>query len=289
MSGIIGLRESRGSGVINGGQVSALGTTGSPQFTAVKTSEVKTSDIKSNTGVASFAIADASGDISFGIGNTDVKLKLPVASGIYKGASDTAVLTEASDVVTLNNVTMGSSVTGAGAWIKLSSPALSGATTFTIGSSSLITSTYKSYLIVGTDIHVSADTAIHARFTQEGSPITSSDYKQIEVRSTSVSTSLSITPALTGAAFLYAGGYDVGNEAYQSTNFQLYLPNPTSTANNKIFSWNAWNQDSSNNILGTFGTGTMETGADKAVDGVYLYTTTGGATMTGTVTLYGLQ
>jgi len=107
MSGIIGLRESRGSGLINGGQVSALDTTGTPQFTAVKTA-----GIKSSSGVASFDIAAGTGDMSFGIGNTDVKVKLPVASGIYKGASDTAVLTESSGTVTLDNVTLGGSVGG---------------------------------------------------------------------------------------------------------------------------------------------------------------------------------
>lgn len=110
MSGIIGLRESRGSGVINkvtliGGQASELDTTDSPQFTAVKTA-----GIKSSSGVASFDIAAGTGDMSFGIGNTDVKVKLPVASGIYKGASDTAVLTESSGTVTLDNVSLGGSV-----------------------------------------------------------------------------------------------------------------------------------------------------------------------------------
>ena len=69
-----------------------LAATDSPEFLAVKTA-----DIKSKTGVASLAITDAG------------KIKLPVASGIYKGASDTAVLTESSGVVTLDNVTLGSS------------------------------------------------------------------------------------------------------------------------------------------------------------------------------------
>jgi hypothetical protein len=83
----------------------AVGTGNSPVFVAVKTA-----GIKSSSGVASFDITAGTGDISLGIGNTDVKVKLPVASGIYKGASDTAVLTESSGTVTLDNVTMGSSV-----------------------------------------------------------------------------------------------------------------------------------------------------------------------------------
>ena len=107
MSGIIGLRESRGSGLINGGQVSALDTTGTPQFTAVKTA-----GIQSGTGTASFEITAGTGDLGFA--NTDVKIKLPSAGGIYKGASDTAILTESGGAVTLDNVALGGSVTGAG-------------------------------------------------------------------------------------------------------------------------------------------------------------------------------
>ena len=105
MSGIIGLRESRGSGLINGGQVSALDTTGTPQFTAVKTA-----GIQSGTGTASFEITAGTGDLGFA--NTDVKIKLPSAGGIYESDGSTAVLTESGGEVTLDNVALGSSVTG---------------------------------------------------------------------------------------------------------------------------------------------------------------------------------
>ena len=53
----------------------------------------------------------SAGDINF-TGNTNAKIKLPSAGGVYKGATDTAVLTESGGAVTLDNVAIGSSVTG---------------------------------------------------------------------------------------------------------------------------------------------------------------------------------
>ena len=54
----------------------------------------------------------SAGDINF-TGNTDAKIKLPSAGGIYESDGSTAILTESGGAVTLDNVTLGSSV-GAG-------------------------------------------------------------------------------------------------------------------------------------------------------------------------------
>mgnify|MGYP003139179803 CR=1 FL=1 len=51
----------------------------------------------------------SAGNVNFS-GNTDAKIKLPSAGGIYKGASDTAILTESGGAVTLDNVILGSSI-----------------------------------------------------------------------------------------------------------------------------------------------------------------------------------
>jgi hypothetical protein len=50
----------------------------------------------------------SAGDINF-TGNTDAKIKLPSAGGIYESDGSTAVLTESGGAVTLDNVTLGSS------------------------------------------------------------------------------------------------------------------------------------------------------------------------------------
>jgi hypothetical protein len=55
----------------------------------------------------------SAGDLNFS-GNTDAKIKLPSAGGIYESDGSTAILTESGGAVTLDNVALGSSVTGAG-------------------------------------------------------------------------------------------------------------------------------------------------------------------------------
>lgn len=52
----------------------------------------------------------SAGDINF-TGNTDAKIKLPSAGGIYESDGSTAILTESGAAVTLNNATLGSAVT----------------------------------------------------------------------------------------------------------------------------------------------------------------------------------
>tara|TARA_R110000824_G_scaffold25957_2_gene89855 strand:+ start:451 stop:1404 length:954 start_codon:yes stop_codon:yes gene_type:complete len=51
----------------------------------------------------------SAGDINF-TGNTDAKIKLPSAGGIYESDGSTAILTETGAAVTLDNVALGSSV-----------------------------------------------------------------------------------------------------------------------------------------------------------------------------------
>jgi hypothetical protein len=48
---------------------------------------------------------DSSGDIDFS-GNTNAKIKLPSAGGIYESDGSTAILTESGGAVTLDNVTL---------------------------------------------------------------------------------------------------------------------------------------------------------------------------------------
>ena len=51
----------------------------------------------------------SAGDINF-TGNTDAKIKLPSAGGLYESDGSTAILTESGGAVTLDNVTLGSGV-----------------------------------------------------------------------------------------------------------------------------------------------------------------------------------
>ena len=51
----------------------------------------------------------SAGDVDFS-GNTDAKIKLPSAGGIYESDGSTAILTESGGAVTLDNVALGSGV-----------------------------------------------------------------------------------------------------------------------------------------------------------------------------------
>ena len=52
---------------------------------------------------------DSSGDIDFS-GNTDAKIKLPSAGGIYESDGSTAILTESSGSVTIENATFNGTI-----------------------------------------------------------------------------------------------------------------------------------------------------------------------------------
>lgn len=74
--------------------------TGSGGFKAVN---VKATNLKANDGTAALEIADSTGDIGFS-GNTNIKIKLPSAGGIFESDGSTEILTESSGVVSLKNV-----------------------------------------------------------------------------------------------------------------------------------------------------------------------------------------
>jgi len=75
-----------------------------------KTTTMKATNLKANDGTASLEIADSTGDVGFS-GNTDLKIKLPSAGGIYESDGSTEILKEASGSVSLKNVAVDSSVT----------------------------------------------------------------------------------------------------------------------------------------------------------------------------------
>ena len=78
-----------------------------------KATTVKATNLKANDGTASLEIADSSGDIGFS-GNTNLKIKLPSSGGIYESDGSTEILTESGGSVSIQNVSIASSVTGQG-------------------------------------------------------------------------------------------------------------------------------------------------------------------------------
>ena len=58
----------------------------------------------------------SAGDVDFS-GNTDAKIKLPSAGGLYESDGTTPILTESGGAVTMQNVTAGSGVSGFGSGV----------------------------------------------------------------------------------------------------------------------------------------------------------------------------
>lgn len=73
----------------------------------VKAVNVKATNIKANDGTESLEIADSTGDIGFSA-NTNLKIKLPSAGGIFESNGTTEVLTESSGVAKLGALVVGS-------------------------------------------------------------------------------------------------------------------------------------------------------------------------------------
>jgi len=74
-----------------------------------KATTVKATNLKANDGTASLEVADSTGDIGFS-GNTNLKIKLPSAGGIYESDGSTEVLTESGGVATFKG-TIGANAT----------------------------------------------------------------------------------------------------------------------------------------------------------------------------------
>ena len=83
----------------------------------------------------------SAGDINF-TGNTDAKIKMPSAGGIYESDGSTAILTESGGAVTLDNVTVGSSVDLGLNLVKISSTTVTSPTTIIQISSTVNYDTY---------------------------------------------------------------------------------------------------------------------------------------------------
>jgi hypothetical protein len=157
----------------------------------------------------------------------------------------------------------------------------------TIGSSSLLDSTYKAYKIIGSNIVPTTDgTAGHARVSISNTIQTSAQYSRCRIRmydgSASVSGYVSNASDVTMVNFL---GESIGSNTGESINFESIVFEPSSS-NYKHFLVNTAGYDlSPNSQFQTMAF--VYKGSTSAIDGVQFYFASGNIE-SGTFKLYGL-
>ena len=196
---------------------------------------------------------------------------------------------------TLDNVTLGSSVTGnntlpsMGAWVKLESTTASGEADITMGSASLFSSTYRVYKIIGSSIKVSNDNvAPHIRISRDGSLETGSLYDHGGTRTRDGSATTD-ERAPSDSAWSSCWGWQMGGHAGSANerqNFELTLYDPSSTTSEHwmtCIAIGAYYSDHTNFIT----TGGRYRAVGDAIDGVNFYLSAGTIT-SGYFNLYGV-
>jgi hypothetical protein len=168
----------------------------------------------------------------------------------------------------------------------LQTTTISDAATVTIGSSSIFSSTYKTYLIQGSNIHFASDGVQgRAYFQHSGSDVTSS-YSRSRIRMKDDSATVSGDSNNANAGSIdNLFGYNVGNASGEAANFTAYLYDPASTDNYKfLYSMASYSE---NDGAPGFQQTVFSLASTNAVDGIKLFASSGNIT-SGTVKIYGL-
>lgn len=180
-------------------------------------------------------------------------------------------------------------VSGAGAWNLLQTTTVSSnVTSVTMGTSSLLTDTYKVYCFTGSNVHVDTDGATgHARIVQSGSAVTDSFYRFSRMRMYSGSATVSGFVNEGTTRYPDCWGESMGTSAGENTSFLGYLYNPSATDQYKIYYQTQGGQDTSRSqqlVVASY----SYTGNTNAVEGLQFYPSSGNIS-TGTFSLYGLS
>jgi hypothetical protein len=180
-------------------------------------------------------------------------------------------------------------VSGAGGWNLLQTTTVSSnVASVTMGTSSLLTDTYKVYCFTGSNIHVDTDGANgNARIVQSGSAVTANSYRNTKMRM--YSGSATVSGFVNEAVNRYADcwGESIGTSVGENTSFLGYLYNPSATDQYKIYYQTQGAQDTSTSQQLVIGSYSFK-GNTNAVEGLQFYLSSGNIS-TGTFSLYGLS
>ena len=210
---------------------------------------------------------------------SDVKL----ASGTaIKNASGTALLGE--------DGALGSGVTGAGSWVKLGDTVeADNYGTVEVGTASLITTAYRVYKIIGSNIKIGTDEQngrIRALIGDPGSASTSSYYDKIIWDSEcDGGTTLTVQTGRDADTWPQFFGAALGDQAAEASNVEITLYDPASTATYTLITVQNVMSTHTPHLEQRFCSGRYKQTA--ALTGLQFYSTSG-SIVSGYFTLYGL-
>ena len=172
-------------------------------------------------------------------------------------------------------------------FVLLQSTTASNVASVTMGNSSLITSTYRNYMIIGSNVIPATDGA-HSRIRVSigGSAQTGSNYYSTKIRMYDGSNTVTGYNYNTATSFEESWGESIGNSTGENTNFVCYLFDPSSTNNYKGIKSHAILTDLSPDTAQHIFTGMYY--STSAVDGLQFYMSSGNIT-SGYFKLYGLK
>jgi len=211
----------------------------------------------------------------------------PTAGGVTYGDGTTYANTAAGTSGQL----LQSNGASAPSWVAAPTSGLTFLSTVTISNSATadvettFDSTYDTYMIIGRiNTTTAANPTLNCRLKIGGAYVTAASYSYHTDVSGSSSALYSGIAANSATEIVMTNG--LGAAASFSTDFVMYVQNPTSTTEQKSVFWTGRYRGSSTNQEKTFGQG-VYTASTAALTGVRFYTSTNNL-VSGTIRLYGI-
>ena len=224
------------------------------------------------------------------IANTTIDLTAKVTGTLptSKGGTGLSTIGTANQVLAVNSGATALEFQSVSSdFVLLQSTTASNVASVTMGNSSLLTSTYRTYMFIGSNIIPATDGAnSRIRVSIGGSAQTGSNYYSTKIRMYDGSGTVTGYAYNTATSFEESWGESIGNSTGENANFVCYLFDPSSTNNYKGIKSTAIVNDLSPDTAQHIFAGMYY--STSAVDGLQFFFSSGNIT-SGYFKLYGLK